>query len=58
MDGETNLMLSSEEWAAKYVFLHQMWAFQARQDLSEEEKVVLMWLEKKVQEYRAKENGS
>lgn len=58
MDGETNLMLSSEEWAAKYVYLHQMWAFQAREDLTNEEKTVLEWMTKKIKGLKEKENAS
>lgn len=51
-------MLSSEEWAAKYVYLHQMWAFQAKDNLTDEEKIVLEWMQAKIEGFREKENVS
>ena len=51
-------MLDSTEWAAKYVYLHQLNDFASREELTDEEKITLKWMTKKVEQLREKENGS
>ena len=55
MDGETNLMLDSIEWAQKFIFLAQVENFKS-QDLTEKEKIVKEWMEKKIEYLKEKEN--
>ena len=55
MDGETNLMLDSSEWAQKFIFLAQVENFKSR-DLTEKEKIVKEWMEKKIESLKEKEN--
>ena len=45
--------LDSVEWAAKYVYLAQVENFKSR-ELTDQEVVVMKWMEKAIQQYREK----